>query len=94
MGCLSILSVFRVPFTRRPTGHCWVKPGDIVDPDELDQALRQWSSLYAQEDESFAIDGKTMRNAIDHDGKQTHIVSAISHQTHRCHSQKKSASYG
>lgn len=61
-----------------------------VDPDELDQALRQWSALYAQEDESLAIDGKTMRSAIDHDGKQTHIMSAIGHKTHRCHSQKKS----
>jgi hypothetical protein len=62
-----------------------------VDPDSLDQALRQWSARYAQDDESLAIDGKTMRNAIDAEGKQTHIMSAIGHKSLSCHAQKKSA---
>ncbi len=62
-----------------------------VDPDSLDQALRQWSARYAQDDESLAIDGKTMRNAIDADGKQTHIMSAIGHKSLNCYAQKKSA---
>ncbi|MCP3999460.1 MAG: DUF4338 domain-containing protein [Gammaproteobacteria bacterium] len=64
-----------------------------VAPEALDQALRQWSTLYATEDESLAIDGKTMRSAIDGEGKQTHIMSAIGHQSLCCYTQKKSDSF-
>ena len=60
-----------------------------VEPDALDRALRQWSDQYARLDESLAIDGKTMRSAIDSDGKQTHIMSAIGHETLTFHAQKK-----
>jgi hypothetical protein len=63
-----------------------------VAPEALDQALSQWTRLYATEDESLAIDGKTMCNAIDGEGKQTHIMSAIGHQSLCCYAQKKSAS--
>ncbi len=63
-----------------------------VAPEALDQALSQWTRLYAQQDESLAIDGKTMCNAIDGEGKQAHIMSAIGHQSLCCHAQKKSAS--
>lgn len=62
-----------------------------VAPEALDRALKQWSALYASEDESLAIDGKTMCNAIDREGKQTHIMSAIGHQSLCCYTQKKSA---
>ena len=65
-----------------------------LDPDSLDQALRQWNSRYAGQDQSLAIDGKTMRNAIDSDGRQTHIMSAIGHQSLACYTQKKSANCG
>ncbi|HID54143.1 MAG TPA: transposase family protein, partial [Anaerolineae bacterium] len=61
-----------------------------VAPEALDRALKQWTQRYAFEDESLAIDGKTMRNAIDGEGKQTHIMSAIGHQSLTCYSQKKS----
>jgi hypothetical protein len=61
-----------------------------VCPEALDKSLGEWTSLYAIEDESLAIDGKTMRSAVDGDGKQTHIMSAIGHQSHTCHAQKKS----
>ena len=61
-----------------------------VEPDALDQALRLWSARYAQDDESLAIGGKTMRNAIDADGQQTHIMSAIGHKSLTCYTQKKS----
>lgn len=64
-----------------------------VAPEALDQALQQWNAVYGEEDESLAIDGKTMRNAIDSEGKQTHIMSAIGHQTLCCYTQKKSAPY-
>ena len=52
-----------------------------VDPLHLDRALQRWNEAYGQQDESLAIDGKTMCNAIDEQGHQTHIMSAIGHQT-------------
>jgi hypothetical protein len=55
----------------------------------LDQALKRWNELYAEKDESLAIDGKTMCNAIDKQGYQTHIMSAVGHQTKTCYTQKK-----
>ena len=61
-----------------------------VEPVELDQALQQWNAQYGAIDQSLAIDGKTMCNAIDEDGKQTHIMSAIGHQSSQCYTQKKS----
>jgi hypothetical protein len=62
-----------------------------VDPQHLDQALQRWNEAYAGEDESLAIDGKTMCNAIDDLGDQTHVMSVIGHQTKICYTQKKSA---
>ena len=61
-----------------------------VDPVHLDHALQCWNQAYAQQDESLAIDGKTMCNAIDDQGYQTHIMSAIGHQSKTCYTQKKS----
>ena len=62
-----------------------------VNPEQLDQALNAWNKQYGQLDESLAIDGKTMCNAIDEQGRQTHIMSVIGHQSGRCYTQKKSA---
>lgn len=60
-----------------------------VDPVHLDRAFQGWNETWAQEDESLAIDGKTMRNAIDDQGHQTHIMSVVGHQTKNCYTQKK-----
>jgi hypothetical protein len=60
-----------------------------VDPAELESALRRWNEAYAQEDDSLAIDGKVMCNAIDKDGRQTQIMSAVGHTTGVCYAQKK-----
>ena len=60
-----------------------------VDPVMLDQALQRWNESHAVEDESLAIDGKVMCNAIDASGRQTHIMSAIGHDSGVCYSQKK-----
>jgi hypothetical protein len=60
-----------------------------VDPTHLDRALQKWNEAYGKKDESLAIDGKTMCNAIDEQGCQTHIMSAIGHQTKTCYTQKK-----
>lgn len=62
-----------------------------VQPADLDRALRRWNEAYAGEDESLAIDGKTMRNALDDQGRQTHILSVVGHETQTCYTQKKSA---
>lgn len=60
-----------------------------VDPVHLDRALQRWNQAYGQQDETLAIDGKTMCNAIDEQGHQTHIMSAIGHQSKTCYTQKK-----
>jgi len=60
-----------------------------VEPVHLDRALQRWNQIYGHEDESLAIDGKTMCNAIDDQGRQTHIMSAIGHQSKNCYTQKK-----
>jgi hypothetical protein len=61
-----------------------------VDPDALDQALQDWNAQMAVDDEGLALDGKTMRNALDEDGRQTHILGVLGHQTQICYTQKKS----
>jgi len=60
-----------------------------VDPSALDRALQRWNDTYGQHDASLAIDGKTMCNAIDENGCQTHIMSVIGHQSQACYTQKK-----
>jgi predicted transposase YbfD/YdcC len=62
-----------------------------VDPASLDLALQGWNGQFAATDEGLAIDGKTMCNAIDEDGRQTHILSIVGHQTKTCYTQKKVA---
>ncbi len=61
-----------------------------VDPVALDQAIQRWNEQYGAVDESLAIDGKTMRNALDDNGRQTHVMSVIGHQSKQCYTQKKS----
>ncbi len=58
-------------------------------PADLDRALQRWNERYAGKDESLAIDGKTMCNAQDEQGQQTHVMSVIGHQSQTCYTQKK-----
>jgi len=60
-----------------------------VSPAQLNQSLAAWNEQYGSEDDSLAIDGKTMCNAIDGNGHQTHIMSAIGHDSGGCYAQKK-----
>ena len=61
-----------------------------VDPDELGRATESWLQVWRPgEDASMAIDGKTMKNAIDDEGKQTHIMGVVGHETKTCYAQKK-----
>ena len=61
-----------------------------VDPVLLDRALQGWNAQYGAADEGLAIDGKTMCNAIDPEGRQTHILGVVGHRTRTCYTQKKS----
>ena len=60
-----------------------------VEPARLDRALRRWNELYAGEDASLAIDGKTMCHALDAEGQQTHILSVVGHESKICYTQIK-----
>lgn len=62
-----------------------------VEPEQLNQALNLWNTQQGSIDESLAIDGKTMCNAIDDEGRQTHIMSTVGHQSGHCYTQKKLA---
>ncbi len=61
-----------------------------VDPAHVDRALQAWNAQQGVDDEGLAIDGKTMCNAIDQDGRQRHILSVVGHQSLSCYTQKKS----
>ena len=81
---------------RTEKGH-YVVPSEFVirdclvriEPDTLDKALSIWSQKSEKEELALAIDGKTMKNAIDVDGNQTHIMSVIGHESNHCYTQKK-----
>src|SRR6202034_652184 len=60
-----------------------------VDSVELDRALQRRNEAYAGQDQSLAIDGKTMCNALDEDGRQRHILSVVGHQRQSCYTPKK-----
>ena len=61
-----------------------------VDPAQLDTALGRWHHHHGGHDEALAIDGKTLRNAIDEQGKQAHVMSVVGHDTKATYTQKKS----
>lgn len=62
-----------------------------LDPAPLDRALQRWNHAYGQKDSTLAIDGKTLCNALDQNGHQTHVLSVVGHHTKTCYTQKKSA---
>jgi hypothetical protein len=64
-----------------------------IAPDALDRALNAWNTAWGNQDRALALDGKTMKNAIDQTGHQVHIMSVVGHDSKICHAQKKSAPY-
>jgi len=62
-----------------------------IAPTHLDRALQHWNQAYGQPDTILAIDGKTMCNALDQNGHQTHVMSVVGHHTKTCYTQKKLA---
>jgi hypothetical protein len=61
-----------------------------IEPGALDQALNVWNQAWATRDEALAMDGKTMKNAVDETGRAAHIMSVIGHDSGCCLAQKKS----
>jgi hypothetical protein len=59
-----------------------------VEPGTLDRALNLWNQAWGQQDKALALDGKTMKNALDENGNQAHIMSVVGHQSKRCYAQK------
>ena len=62
-----------------------------VDPVQLDAALRAWHQAHGGVDSALAIDGKTLRGAIDADGNQAHVLGIVGHESNASYGQKKSA---
>ena len=60
-----------------------------IEPGALDRALNAWNRAWGAPDDALAMDGKTMKNALDSDGRQTHIMSVVGHESKRCYTQKK-----
>ncbi|WP_205736087.1 Druantia anti-phage system protein DruA [Acidiferrobacter sp. SPIII_3] len=61
-----------------------------IDAGALDAALASWQKAWGLIDEALAIDGKTMKGAIDDEGRQAHIMSVVGHESEHCYAQKKS----
>ncbi len=56
-----------------------------MEPDALDRALNAWNQAWGKHDKALAMDGKTMKNAIDDAGRQAHIMSVIGPESNLCH---------
>ena len=52
-----------------------------VDPAQLDAALRAWHEAHGSGDSALAIDGKTIRGAIDDEGCRAHVLGVVGHDT-------------
>ena len=77
---------------RHYDGQHWVPSESIrrevllrVDPVHLDRARQAWHATDGQDDESLAIDGKTLRQ-----GRPTHLMGVVGHHTQICYTPKKS----
>jgi ribosomal protein L27 len=88
LGCRRVNGRYVVPseFVIRD---CLVR----IEPGALDQALAAWNQAWGSADDALAMDGKTMKNALDEAGRQTHILSVVGHDSKSCHTQKKWGAY-
>lgn len=84
-GCRRENGVYLVPseFVIRD---CLVR----IESGALDRALAAWNQAWGAADAALAMDGKTMKNAVDETGAQTHIMSLVGHDSATCYAQKKS----
>ena len=76
---------------RRENGH-YVVPSEFVIRDCLVRLAPQTlDQAWGVHDEALAMDGKTLNNARDEAGQQTHIMSVVGHDSKRYYAQKQSA---
>jgi hypothetical protein len=85
-GCRRVKGYYVVP-SSYVIRDCLVRVG----PEPLDRALQAWQTTQLKPGEALALDGKTMKGAVDDTGAQTHIMSVIGHTSKHCAAQKKSA---
>ncbi len=65
----------------------WVAPSETtlrrvlqqVDADELDRVVGGWLACQQDAPGAVAVDGKTLRGAVDADGRQVHLLAALAH---------------
>ncbi len=81
----AVLKYFKVGKRRgklqRPSVYCIRNVLVQIDPEQFDAALRNWCISIDGTDAAIAIDGKTLRSAIDENGRQLHVLGASGHRT-------------
>ena len=85
-GCRRVGGRYEVP-SEYVIRDCLVR----IEPGALDRALTELCRAWGLDDSALALDGKTMKNAVNETGRQTHVLSLIGHNSRQCHAQKKSA---
>ena len=88
LGCRREMGRYIVP-SQFVIRDCLVR----TPPGVLDRALNTWRRAWGVQDDALAMDGKTMKNAIDEAGRQTHIMSVVGHDPKTCYAPKKSEPY-
>ncbi|MFU3625524.1 Druantia anti-phage system protein DruA [Pseudomonas aeruginosa] len=84
-GCRRVNGYYEVP-SLYVIRDCLVR----VEPEALERGLAAWQAAQLAPDEALAMDGKTMKGAVDASGAQTHILSLIGHESKCCAAPKKS----
>ena len=78
------------PLSSPPAGGPWVSVGEQSRVNCRERRrLSEWNQAWGAPDEALAMDGKTMKNAVDGEGRQTHIMSVIGHESKHCYAQKQ-----
>ena len=82
-----VLRHFRVGTRRgklqRPSVYCLRNALVHTDPDRFNAAIDAWHRSIDGTDAAIAIDGKTLRGAIDDNGRRMHVLSAVGHRSRR-----------
>ena len=88
-----VLRHFRVDTRRgriqRPSVYCLRNALIRTDPAQFDAALNAWHRSIDGTDAAIAIDGKTLRGAIDGNGRRIHLLSAVGHRSRHTLVKKK-----
>ena len=79
----TVLRYFRTGLRRgkvqRPSVTCLRHAIMKADSDQLSEAFRRWWADHGPGDDAIALDGKTLRGAIDENDRQVHVLGACGH---------------